>query len=101
MKLLPFGIALIACVTVFAQDQAIEFTAYRTATGIRVSGTLNDKPFAGTAASIQRDDKLKISQLKGNVEITINGVQLQADEVDIGPGVFEMHGNVHIKLIQQ
>ena len=103
MKRVILGIALIACLPVFAQDQlAIKFKAFKTSTGVRISGTLHDDPLVGTASSIQGDDTLHLAQLKGNVEITINGMKLQADEVDLhwDSGEIEPRGNVHLKFLQ-
>jgi lipopolysaccharide assembly outer membrane protein LptD (OstA) len=103
MKSVLLGIALIACLPVFAQDQlAIKFLAFKTSTGVRISGTLHDEPLVGTATSIQGDGALHVARLKGNVEISINGMKLQADEVDLhwDSGEIEPRGNVRLKPLQ-
>jgi len=103
MKRVIVGVGLIACFPVFAQDQPVmNFKAFKTSAGIRISGTLHDEPLVGTASSIQGDNALHLAQLKGNVEITVNGMKLQADEVDLhwDTGEIEPHGNVHLKPLQ-
>jgi len=102
MKLVTPSIVLMACLPVFSQDQlAIQFTAYRTATGIRVNGTLRGEPLIGTAKSVQGEDAMHVAHLKGNVELTIDGIRVQADEVDLhlDSGDIEPNGNVHLKPV--
>ena len=104
MKLLALSIALVGCLPVFAQDQpkrlpGTEYTVFRTRIGYFARGTLQGDPFSATTTSIQSDVDLHLLRLKGNVEITIKGVIMQADEVDChtDTGEIEPRGNVHLK----
>ena len=104
MRLLSLVIVLFACLPVFSQEQrAIRFTAFRTTNGVRISGTLHNDPLLGTATSIQNEEALHVAHLKGSVELMVNGMKLQADELDLhwDSGDIEPRGNVHLTPIQQ
>lgn len=102
MKLLTLGLALIACLSTFAQDQPARhnYTIFRIRDGFRVVVD-NDRVLEATAKSIEDVKPLPVVRLKGNVEITIDGVELQADEVDYhwDTGELEPYGNVHLKPV--
>ena len=101
MKLRSIAITLLASCALFSQDPAaINFVAFRTATGIRIDGTLNNKALPGTASSIQHDNSTRVVHLQGNVEITVNGIRLAADEVTMheDSGEIETSGNVRLSV---
>jgi hypothetical protein len=102
MRLVMLGIGLIGCLPVFPQDRPAvnpghSFEVFRIRGGFRVvvdnGGTLEAR-----ATSIEAVSPLPVVRFKGNVEITIDGVELQADEVDYhwDTGELEPLGNVHL-----
>jgi hypothetical protein len=104
MKLVMLGIALIACLPVSPQDQLTvipqNYQVFRISGGFRV--VAEDGRFVNAiAATIESAKALRVVRFKGNVEITINGVELRADEVDYhwDTGELEPNGNVHVKPI--
>jgi lipopolysaccharide assembly outer membrane protein LptD (OstA) len=66
---------------------------------VRLTGTLLDERFAVTATKIDRLQDFV--RLTGSVEVTVSGVKLQADEVDIhfDTGEIEPRGNVRLKPV--
>jgi lipopolysaccharide assembly outer membrane protein LptD (OstA) len=105
MKLLMLGIALIACLSVFAQDQPTaghSFEVFRIRDGFRVVVD-NARVLEAIARSIETVKTSDVVRFKGNVEITIDGVELRADEVDYHWATDELEplGNVHVKPVAQ
>jgi lipopolysaccharide assembly outer membrane protein LptD (OstA) len=107
MKLTTLGIALITCIPLFPQNQPPSsagqsvYTAFRTATGVRLTGTLLNEQFSLTAIKV---DRLQDSvRLTGDVEVILKGIKLQADDVVIhfDTGEIEPSGNVRLKPIPQ
>ncbi len=106
MKRVILGIALIACLPVFPQDQRAaapgkSFRMFRLRTGgFRVIAN-DGRELAAIAESYEA---LKPSippfvvRFKGEVEITLNGMELRADQVDYhwDTGEMEPSGNVHL-----
>jgi lipopolysaccharide assembly outer membrane protein LptD (OstA) len=106
MKLAILGIALVACLPLFPQDQPTalpqNFQVFRISGGYRV--VAEDGRFVNAiAAAIEAVKPLRVVRLKGDVEITINGVELRADEVDChwDTGELEPLGNVHLKPVDR
>ena len=104
MKLVILCIGLIACLPVSPQDQPTVVTqnylVFRISGGFRV--VAEDGRFVNAiAATIEPVKPLRVVRFKGNVEITVNGVELRADEVDYhwDTGEVEPNGNVHLKPI--
>ena len=104
MKLAAMGIALIACLPLFPQAEPTvvpqNYVVFRISGGFRV--VAEDGRFVNTIAATLEDVKpLRVVRLKGNVEITVNGVELRADELDYhwDTGELEPIGNVHLKLV--
>jgi lipopolysaccharide assembly outer membrane protein LptD (OstA) len=101
MKLVMLGIALMACLPAFPQDQPAashRYEVFRTRDGFRFvwdDGSLLEVK----ATTMESVKELPGVRFKGMVEIKIDGVTLQADEVDyhLDTGEFEPYGNVHLK----
>jgi hypothetical protein len=109
MKRTLLGIALVACLPVFPQDQPTNapphnFLLYQRRTsngnGFRVVAD-DGREFVAIAKSCEA---LKPSippfvvRFKGDVEITIDGMKLRADQLDYNwvTGEIEPLGNVHL-----
>jgi len=103
MKLLAMGIAFVACLPVFPQTPGQAFTMFRTRAGFRV--VVDDgrtlEATAKTAEALKPSIPPFVVRFKGDVEITINGMELRADQVDYhwNTGEFEASGNVHVKPV--
>jgi len=104
MKFVIFGIALIACLPVFPQDQPTvvpqNYVVFRISGGFRV--VAEDGRFVNAiAATIEPVKPLQVVRFKGNVEITIDGMELRADQVDYhwDTGELEPNGNVHLQPV--
>jgi lipopolysaccharide assembly outer membrane protein LptD (OstA) len=105
MRRIVLGIALMACLPVFAQDQPTAvpvhgFKVFRTSGGYRVS--MDDgREVNVLASSIEAVNPVRVVRFKGDVEMKINGLELRADEVDYhwDTGEIEPLGNVHLKPI--
>src|ERR1700722_2915707 len=104
MKFIMLGIALIVCLPGFPQDQPAvvpqNYVVFRISGGFRV--VAEDGRFVNAiAATIEPGKAPHVVRFKGNVEITINGVELRADEVDYhwDTGELEPNGNVHLQLV--
>jgi lipopolysaccharide export system protein LptA len=96
-------IALSASLPVFSQDKpSIRFEVVRNASGARLNGTVNSQSLLAKATSVQGDNVLRVIHLTGNVEITLGGMNLQADAVDFhwDSGELEPSGSVRINPIQ-
>src|SRR5262245_54908968 len=114
MKRLIFAIALMACVPLFGQDipnnvprrqlfpadrPTYSFFVFRTAAGYRITA-FNDQ-ITIIAMKMERvgnlSDSTCLLKLTGNVEVTVKGVRLEADEADYHcqSGEIEPRGNVH------
>jgi lipopolysaccharide assembly outer membrane protein LptD (OstA) len=105
MRLIVLGIALIACLPVFPQDQptavpAPGFKVFRISGGYRVSVD-NGREVEVLAASIEAVNAMRVVRVKGDVEMKINGLEVRADELDYHweTGEIEPLGNVHLKPI--
>jgi lipopolysaccharide assembly outer membrane protein LptD (OstA) len=99
MKPRTIALALVIACGLFSQDRlSLAFTAFRVASGIRVEGTVNGQDLTGTASNIQRDKSARVVVLRGNVDMTVNGIRLRADEVVMheDTGEIEPSGNVHL-----
>jgi len=106
MKRILFGIALVACLPVFPQDHPTamprNFQVFRIVGGYRV--VAEDGRFVNAiATSIESVESLRVVRFKGNVEIKLGGVEIQADEVDYHwqTGECEPLGDVHVKPLQE
>jgi len=102
MKPRSIAVALFASFTLFSLSQPrLSLTAFRTRDGIRIEGALNNETLAGTASSFQDDKAAHNFVLDGNVDLTIDGVRLRADEVIIHKDscVVEPSGNVRVTAI--
>ena len=102
MKFFTLGVALLTCLPVFPQDKSTrhEYTLFRTRDGFRVvvdSGS----GFEVIAKSLEDLKPLPAVRFKGGVEITLNRMELRADEVDYhwDTGEIEPFGNVHLKPV--
>jgi lipopolysaccharide assembly outer membrane protein LptD (OstA) len=101
MKALSIAIALAACSPVFSQDQsAINFRAFRATSGIRIEGTLNNETLMGTAGTLKHESSAHLVRLTGNVDLTIDGMRLRADEIviDEDSGEIKPSGNVRVTM---
>ena len=108
MKRILLGIALIGCLPAFPQDQPTTapphtFRVYRLhrSTGDEFHVVAGDgRELAAIAQNI--DGKLaglpEVVRFTGDVEITIDGMKLRADQVDYHwvTGEIEPSGNVHL-----
>jgi hypothetical protein len=108
MKRILLGIALVACLPAFPQDQPTpapphHFTLYRlrTGDGWRVVTKEDGRQLDVIAKNI--DSKTPGSpsfmvRFTGDVEITIDGMKLRADQLDYHwvTGEIEPSGNVHL-----
>ena len=113
MKRLMLGIALLACLPVFAQDQSrgtpsIDSRIYHKADGYRIEATVRLDGIAQqvtvTAANLQWIDHTPcLINVTGNVEVTAKGFVLQSDEANYhcSTGEIEPRGNVHLKVLPQ
>jgi lipopolysaccharide assembly outer membrane protein LptD (OstA) len=106
MKSAILGIVLIGFLPAFPQDQSTvipqNYVVFRISSGFRVVGE-DGRSVNAIAATIEAVTPLRVVRLKGNVEITINGVELRADEVDYhwDTGELEPLGNVHLKPVSR
>jgi lipopolysaccharide assembly outer membrane protein LptD (OstA) len=101
MKLILLGIALMASLPAFPQDQPVQshrYEVFRIRDGFRFVWD-DGRLLEVKAASIEPLKELPGVRFKGMVEIKIDGVVLQADEVyyHLDSGEFEPYGNVHLK----
>ncbi|HWZ33243.1 MAG TPA: hypothetical protein VNX18_18000 [Bryobacteraceae bacterium] len=102
MKHVILGLTLIACLPLFPQDRPAAipqgFTVFRIRDGFRVSAD-GGRTVDAIATSIEALNPSHVVRLKGGVAITINGMELRADEVDYhwDTGELEPYGNVHVK----
>ena len=112
MKRLMLGIALIANLPVFAQDQPkspkYQFTVYRKAGSYLIDGFVDAEHFTVTSnglETVSRDPATCLLRLTGRVEIRTKDVLVQADEADYhsgeGAGDVEPRGNVHLRVLPQ
>jgi hypothetical protein len=110
MKRLVLGIALLACLPVFAQDQqrsvpGYNFYVYGKVGSYRIIAFENR--LTVTSTSMQRVGDIGspgcLLKLTGDVEIRTNDVIVQADEADYhcATGEIEPRGNVHMKFVPQ
>ena len=110
MKRLMLGIALLACLPVFAQDQprgvpGNTFTVYRVRGGYRIKAFGDQVNVTSTNLEVvDRTGPSCLLRLTGNVEVTTQDTVLQADEADyhcrsgeIGYEI-EPRGNVHLRI---
>jgi lipopolysaccharide assembly outer membrane protein LptD (OstA) len=101
MKRVIFGFALIACLPVIAQDTPRSFQVFKITGGYRI--VAEDGRFVNAIAStMESTGPLPVIRFKGNVDIKLVGVEIQADEVDYHwqTGECEPLGNVHVKPVQ-
>jgi len=111
MKRLSFGIALVAGITAFAQDQRDLETRAVTLIGpagqtvvLEIHRPVVPQAIAEPPGTFRADvktvEKLLI-RLKGNVEIRTDTMLIQADEAEYtrSTGEIEAHGNVRITPI--
>jgi hypothetical protein len=110
MKRLLLGIALLACLPLFAQDQPNRdprnnFTIYRQRSGYRIFVFGDQVNLASrTLEFVDRNAGTCQLRLTGNVEVTTQDAVLEADEADyrcrageIGYDI-EPRGNVHLTV---
>ena len=106
------GIALIAGLPVFAQDQPknpkYQFTVYRKAGTYLINAFVDSEQFTVTSTGLEvvsRDPATCLLRLTGGVEIRTKDVLLQADEADYhcgtNAGDIEPRGNVHLRVLPQ
>ena len=109
MKRLMLGIALIANLPVFAQDQPkspkYQFTVYRKAGTYLINAFVDSDQFTVTSNDlmvVDRDAATCLLRLTGGVEVRTKDVLLQADEADYHcGGDIEPRGNVHLRVLPQ
>jgi lipopolysaccharide assembly outer membrane protein LptD (OstA) len=105
MKRLMLGIALLACLPVFAQDirvPAPDFTMYHNDGRYRMEAF--QQQLTLTSNNLQWIDRNAcLLRFSGDVEVTTKGVTLQADEADYhcGTGEIAPRGNVVLKPFAQ
>ena len=101
MKRTLLCISLVASFPVFPQNSPMappsDVTVFRTRDGFRVSAD-GGRTVSVVAARIEDPKLSHVVRFKGNVEITVAGVEVQADEVDYhwDTGEIEPYGNVHL-----
>ena len=100
MKILSIAVVLAVCCPVFSQDQpTINFRAFRASSGVRIEGTFKSEMLTGTAGSVKREDSAHLVRLTGNVDLTIDGMRLRADEIIIeDSGEIKPSGNVRVTM---
>jgi lipopolysaccharide assembly outer membrane protein LptD (OstA) len=102
-SLLCMAIAAAACCPLVAQDQVgdaiVSLHIFPNADGLRIDVTFSNKEtLSGRAAIISRDKSVHLLNLRGDVDLTIDGMRLRADEVVIveDSGEIKPSGNVRI-----
>jgi hypothetical protein len=112
MKRLLLGVALVASLPVFAQDQPkspnYQFTVYRKAGTYLIDAFVDAERFTVTSNGLEvvsRDPATCLLRLTGGVEVRTKDVLLQADEADYhcgtGAGDIKPRGNVHLTVVPQ
>ena len=105
MRRAILAVALIAGGTVLAQDQARvaqSFQVFRVNGGFRVVAE-DGRTIQAEAANIEvAKEASNAVRLKGNVRITLGGVEISADEVIYHwqTGECEPSGNVRVRIVQ-
>lgn len=102
MRRFALGLALAACLPIFAQDQPAapghNFSVFRIRDGFRVVSD-NGRVLEATAKDMESLKPSGVLRFRGKVEIALDGVELRADEVDYhwDTGELEPYGNVQLQ----
>ena len=101
-SLLYMAIGIAVCCPLIAQDHLVItwFHLLPDANGHRIDATLsNMEKLSGTAAIIRLQNSPHLLNLRGDVDLTIDGTRVRADEVVIeDSGEIKPSGNVRVTM---